>query len=89
MVANASNDRGAAHELKLLDDTIQALFGMGLKIEYCIALFDESPDEAKAGLDAAISGLSDLIVELRGRIDDLIWIERNDDGTESNKRCYR
>ena len=46
MVANASNDRGAAHELKLLDDTIQALFGMGLKIEYCIALFDESPDQA-------------------------------------------
>ena len=59
------------HELKLHDDTIQALFGIGLKIEYCIALFDESPDQAKAGLDAVISGLSDLIEGLRDRIDDI------------------
>ena len=58
-------------ELKLHDDTIQALFGIGLKIEYCIALFDESPDQAKAGLDGTISDLSELIEGLRQRIDRL------------------
>ena len=56
-------------ELKRHDDTIQALFGIGLKIEYCIALFDESPEQAKAGLDATISDLSILISTLRDRID--------------------
>lgn len=59
------------HELRLFDDAIQSLFGIGLKIEYCIALFDESPDQAKAGLDSAIAEISRLIAGLRGRIDDL------------------
>ena len=59
------------YELKRHDDTIQALFGIGLKIEYCIALLDESPEQAKAGLDATISDLSTLIEGLRDRIDDL------------------
>ena len=58
-------------ELKSHDDTIQALFGIGLKIEYCIELFDMAPDQAKAGLDGTISDLSGLIADLRERIDRL------------------
>jgi len=61
----------SSHELTLHDNTIQSLFGIGLRIEYCIALLDESPDQAKAGLDSAITDLGDLIAELRGRIDDI------------------
>jgi len=60
-----------APDLKLYDDTIQALYGIGLKIEYCIALFDSSPDQAKAGLDDSINGLGGLIESLRERIDRL------------------
>lgn len=59
------------HELVLHDRTIQALFGIGLKLEYCIMLVDESPDQAKDGLDAAIGALTDLIGDLRTRIDTL------------------
>ena len=59
------------HELRLHDETIQALFGLGLRLEYCIALIDESPEAAKASLDTTISDLSILIGELRGRIDDI------------------
>jgi len=58
-------------ELDLHDGTIQALFGVGLKLEYCMALVDESPEQAKAGLDAAISNLSDLIETLRSRIHEI------------------
>jgi signal transduction histidine kinase len=58
-------------ELKLHDETIQALFGIGLRIEYCIALVDDSPDQAKASLDGTISDLSELISDLRDRIDRL------------------
>jgi hypothetical protein len=58
-------------ELKLYDDTIQSLFGIGLRIEYGIALIDEAPDQAKASLDGTIGDLSDLIAELRLRIDRL------------------
>ena len=63
--------RDGNDELELHDDTIQALFGIGLKIEYCIALLEEAPGEARAGLEASIADLSDLIAGLRGRIDDL------------------
>lgn len=57
------------HELHLHDETIQALFGIGLRLEYCITLVDEAPEQAKLSLDATISDLGDLIAELRGRID--------------------
>ena len=49
----------------LMDRLIQGLYGLGLKLEYCIALVDESPDQARAGLDAAISDLGDVIDDLR------------------------
>lgn len=57
------------HDLHLYDETIQALFGIGLRLEYCIALVDEAPEQAKLSLDATISDLGILIAELRGRID--------------------
>ncbi|MGE0057258.1 MAG: histidine kinase dimerization/phosphoacceptor domain-containing protein [Dehalococcoidia bacterium] len=59
------------HELELHDNTIQILFALGLKIEYCQALLDEAPEEAKAGLDNVIAEMSELIADLRGRIDDI------------------
>lgn len=61
----------STRELELHDGTIQALYGVGLKIEYCMSLVDESPEQAKAGLDAAIGSLSELIVTLRERIHDV------------------
>lgn len=68
----ASEHEGSAPlELRLHDDTIQMLFGLGLRIEYCIALMDESPEQAKEGLDHVITDLNEVIAALRGRIEDL------------------
>ena len=55
-------------EIALHDDLIQWLWGVGLKLEYCIALVDESPEQAKDGLEEAITILSDVIVQIRSRL---------------------
>jgi len=53
------------------DGTIQGLYGLALLLENCIHLIDQSPSEAKAGLDSAISRLNSLIGQLRSQIKDL------------------
>ncbi len=69
---NGKNDgENEDQELNLHDSTIQTLFALGLKIEYCQALLDDAPEEAKAGLDSVIAEMSALIADLRGRIDDI------------------
>lgn len=60
-----------SRDFELRDSAVQSLYGIGLKLEYCIALVDESPAQAKAGLDAAISGLNELIGELRVSMSEL------------------
>jgi signal transduction histidine kinase len=55
-------------ELDLHDNTIQALFGLGLKLEYCIQLIDSAPEQVKGGLEGVILNLDALIEQLRGRI---------------------
>ena len=51
-----------------MDTTIQGLYGLGLKLEYCLALLDESPEQAKGGLDAAVTEVGQLIEPLRKQI---------------------
>lgn len=48
-----------------VDECIQTLYALGLRLEYCIALVDEAPDQAKTGMDSAISSLAALVNELR------------------------
>ncbi len=55
----------------MLDQTLQGLFGLGLKLEYCIELVDESPQQAKDGLEKAIASLSELMQPIRDRIMEL------------------
>jgi hypothetical protein len=44
---------------------IQRLYALSLKLEYCIGLVDESPEQAREGLDAAVSELGKEIDRLR------------------------
>lgn len=60
--------RRVVTEFDAHDGTIQALYGLALHLENCIHLIDQSPAEAKAGLDGAISRLNGVIGELRNRI---------------------
>jgi signal transduction histidine kinase len=55
-------------EIDLMDTTIQRLYGLGLKLEYCLTLLDESPEQARDGLDAAVNEVGQLIEPLRRRI---------------------
>jgi signal transduction histidine kinase len=51
--------------LEVHDAAIQALYGLGLKLEYCIDLVDDSPEQAKAGLDGAINTIGEMISSIR------------------------
>jgi hypothetical protein len=60
--------QAAARVLEQQDWTIQVLYGIGLKLEYCLDLLTEAPDQARDGLDSVIVSISDLIDDVRGRI---------------------
>ena len=68
MNENSPSERS---EVQLHDDTIQALFGAGLRLEIAQDLIDEAPEEAHKALDSAIDGLVLLIDDLRSRIESL------------------
>jgi signal transduction histidine kinase len=44
------------------------LFAISLKLEYCLAVIDESPEQTKAGLNHVVADLDGLITDLRDRI---------------------
>ena len=60
-----------SRELEVHDNTIQALYGIGLKLQYCIQLIDSTPEQVKAGLEGAIINLDEVVEELRSRIYEL------------------
>jgi hypothetical protein len=77
--------------IDFLDGLVHGLFGLGLKLEYCVALMDDSPDQAKSGIDAAIGNVGQLIEPLRYEIERLSGAfahneadGRNDDGQQRN-----
>jgi hypothetical protein len=68
MPCDITGQAAGAVELQLHDNTIQMLFAISLKLEYCRAVADESPAQVKAGLDHVVSDLDNLISGLRDRI---------------------
>ena len=57
--------------MDLHDGIIQSIYAMGLTLEYCNLLLDEDPPAAKTQLRQAISGLNDVIRDIRSYILDL------------------
>jgi signal transduction histidine kinase len=68
MHGDMTSSQDETAELKLHDDTIQMLFAISLKLEYCLAVIDESPEQTKAGLNHVVADLDGLITDLRDRI---------------------
>ena len=66
-----TDQNDGAEELKLHDDTIQMLFAISLRVEYCLEVIDELPTQARADLEQVVSDLNELMFSLRERIDDL------------------
>jgi hypothetical protein len=58
-----------------IDQVIQALYGIGLKLEYSLALVEDGPVQTRAALDSAITDLGDLIDVLRSQVTGLIGTE--------------
>jgi signal transduction histidine kinase len=57
--------------MDLHDGTIQAIYGVGLKLEYCIGRLESEPGEVRADLDNAIEDLNKIIRDIRNYIFDL------------------
>jgi len=57
--------------MDLHDGIIQSIYAVGLTLEYCNLLLDEEPPAAKTQLGQAISGLNDVIRDIRNYILDL------------------
>jgi hypothetical protein len=58
----------ATREIEFLDNVLQGLFGVGLRLEYCISLLDEAPGQARVGLESVVSRLDELTEPLRVEI---------------------
>jgi signal transduction histidine kinase len=70
----AADETPAEHyavDLKLHDETIQALYGVSLRLQAASSLANESPDALTGELDKAIRTIDNVIADLRDRIEDL------------------
>ena len=61
-------DRLSIRDIDFLDHILQDLFGMGLKLQYCLAVLDDTPAEARDGIEDVVSSLSDMAEPIRMRI---------------------
>ena len=71
---NASEETPAeryAVDIKLHDETIQALYGVSLRLQAAADLVTESPEALTGELDHAIRAIDGVISELRERIEDV------------------
>jgi signal transduction histidine kinase len=57
--------------MDLHDGIIQSIYAVGLMLEYAGLMFDESPEEARRRLQDSISGLNEVIRDIRNYILDL------------------
>lgn len=64
---NAS-DHLSEKDIEFLDHLLQDLFGVGLKLEYCLSVIDDAPSQARTGLKDVVSSLDDMVEPIRARI---------------------
>ena len=60
--------RESQDDIEFLDRILQDLFGMGLKLEYCITVLDDAPAQARAGMEGVVTGLDQLVEPIRAEI---------------------
>jgi signal transduction histidine kinase len=74
LTRNASEETPAeryAVDMKLHDETIQALYGVSLRLQAAADLVNEAPDALPGELDHAIRAIDNVIADLRDRIEDV------------------
>jgi signal transduction histidine kinase len=60
-----------AVDIRLHDETIQALYGVSLRLQAASDLAKDSPDAVSGELDTAIRTIDNVIADLRERIEDV------------------
>ena len=70
--SDASADRFSERDVELLDQVLQGLFGVGLKLEYCLSVLDDSPDQARSGMQDAVASLDEIASPIREQIQRLL-----------------
>ena len=65
--------------MELNDAMIQNLYGVGLKLQYCQEVIDESPPQAKEALADILDGLDSFIEEIRKRMYELVLAGRSNE----------
>ena len=63
--------RFSERDIEFLDRILQDLFGLGLKLEYCLSVLDDAPAQARLGMEGVVSGLGDLAEPIRDEIQKL------------------
>jgi hypothetical protein len=61
--------RFSERDVEFLDRILQNLFGLGLKLEYCLSVLEDSPCQARVGVEGVIEGLSQLAGPIRDEIE--------------------
>ena len=61
-------NRFSERDIEFLDHILQDLFGLGLKLEYCIAVLEDAPGQARVGMEDVVSGLDDMAEPIRAQI---------------------
>jgi hypothetical protein len=69
---DASESRISERDVEFLDQVLQDLFGVGLKLEYCLSVLEDSPEQAKMGIEDAVSGLDEIASPIREQIQRLL-----------------
>jgi len=55
-------------DIEFLDRILQDLFGVGLKLEYCLSVLEDSPSQARIGIEDAVGNLAEMMGPIRGQI---------------------
>jgi signal transduction histidine kinase len=71
-------EQSRAVDLKLHDETIQALYGVSLRLQAAAGLAAESPEALTAELENAVRAIDNVIAGLRHRIEDLTGREHDE-----------
>jgi hypothetical protein len=58
----------AEDDIAFLDRILQDLFGLGLKLEYCLTVMEDTPAQARTGIEGVVSGLDNLAEPIRNEI---------------------
>ncbi|HEU0072505.1 MAG TPA: hypothetical protein VFS30_00700 [Dehalococcoidia bacterium] len=60
--------RFSERDIEFLDHLLQDMFGLGLKLEYCLLVLDEAPAQARVGMEDVVSGLEGMVDPIRAQI---------------------